>query len=333
MDETFGKRLRRLREQAGFSQPALARLVPISQSSLSRYESGHQMVARDIAERLDELLDAGGALTATLTPTVLHGPDIDRERLAHIAARPRSIDAAGLDALADVLAATRRLEDAVGAVSVLTFERGHVNLMTELAADAHGSIRQRVVNLAGQWAQHHGWLHTALKRYDEADAWFGRALEWAIESGDEDLTATVWSFKGHVAWLRGNLGPAIGFTEVARRYRNVYAGQSAYDALQAARAYAATGDAYAVDKLCDEAVELSTRALDELPGAPPWHYYRSPAFWDLERGRAVCFLPGRAQQAADLLAAGLDALPPDQRAADWVMAYRRDLLAAQARCG
>jgi transcriptional regulator with XRE-family HTH domain len=331
--DTFGRRLRELREQAGLSQPALARMVPISQSSLSRYESGRQAVARDIAERLDELLGAGGSLTATLAPTALHGADVDRERLAHLAARPRSIDTAALDALADVLAATRRLEDAVGAASVLLPERAHVDFLTELAVDAHGPLRRRVVNLAGQWAQHHGWLHTALERYDEADVWFGRALLWAIESEDDDLAATVWSFKGHVAWLRGNLGATLGFTEVARRYRDVYAGQAAYDALQAARAYAATGDAYAVDRLTDEAVELSARALDELPGAPPWHYYRSPAFWDLERGRALHLLPGRAQRAAELLAAGLDALPADQRAADWAEAYRRDLLAAQARCG
>jgi hypothetical protein len=74
-------------------------------------------------------------------------------------------------------------------------------------------------------------------------------------------------------------------------------------------------------------------ALTTLPGAPPWHYYRSPAFWDLERGRALYLLPGRARKAADLLTAGLDALPPEQMSADWVMAYRRDLDAARCRCG
>jgi hypothetical protein len=50
---------------------------------------------------------------------------------------------------------------------------------------------------------------------------------------------------------------------------------------------------------------------------PPWHYYRSSAFWDLERGRAVYLVPGRAPQTADLFAAGLSALPPDQETADW----------------
>ncbi|WP_141999957.1 helix-turn-helix transcriptional regulator [Amycolatopsis cihanbeyliensis] len=38
MSEGFGQALRRLRQAAGLSQPELARRVPISQSSLSRYE-------------------------------------------------------------------------------------------------------------------------------------------------------------------------------------------------------------------------------------------------------------------------------------------------------
>jgi hypothetical protein len=54
---------------------------------------------------------------------------------------------------------------------------------------------------------------------------------------------------------------------------------------------------------------------------------------DLERGRALHRLPGRAHKAVDLLIAGLDALPPEQSPADWVTAYRRDLAEAQRRCG
>ena len=48
------------------------------------------------------------------------------------------------------------------------------------------------------------------------------------------------------------------------------------------------------ERLVDESYELADRALVELPGAPPWHYYRSPAFWGLERGRALYMVPGRA---------------------------------------
>lgn len=330
MVETFGQRLRRLRTDAGLSQPALARLVPVHQSTLSRYEHDERPAPPETAARLDALLHAHGTLLALQSPATLHGPATDRERLAHVARVPRAVDRAALDALAGVLAATRRLEDTVGAAPVLLPARAHFDLLAELAAEARGPIRRDVVDLAGQWAQHHGWLHAALERYDDADRWFSRSLEWAVEAEDDDLAATVWSFRGHVAWLRDEIGPTIGLTQVARRYRHVYSGQRAYDALQEARGHAAAGDAYRVEQLVDEAAELAVRALAELPGAPPWHYYRSPAFWDLERGRALAEI--RPQRGADLLTAGLDALPEDQRHADWVEAYRRDLAAASDRC-
>jgi transcriptional regulator with XRE-family HTH domain len=58
----IGQTLQRLRKQADLSQPQLARLVPVSTASLSRYESGNQKIDSATATRLDELLDTGGAL-------------------------------------------------------------------------------------------------------------------------------------------------------------------------------------------------------------------------------------------------------------------------------
>lgn len=329
--EQFGRTLRRLRADAGLSQRQLACRVPISQATLSRYESGDQTVDTATAARLDELLGAGGQLH--LLAVGNDDTEIDHDRLAHVRRRPRTVDHAALDTMTVVLAHTRTLEDMIGAAPILLPVRGHVTFVETLVKQAHGPIRRDVVDHAGQWAEFLGWLYTAHERYDEAGRWFSRSLEWAIEAEDDDLAATVWSFKGHVAWLMGQPAPTIGLSQVARRYKRIYTGQLAYDTLQEARGHAALGDAYQVDRLVDESRELAEHALTTLPGAPPWHYYRSPAFWDLERGRALYLLPGRARKAADLLTAGLDALPPEQMSADWVMAYRRDLDAARCRCG
>lgn len=68
MDEAtrklFGRTLRQLRNRANLSQSRLARLVPVSTASLSRYESGQQAVDPAVAARLDQLLNADGALRA-----------------------------------------------------------------------------------------------------------------------------------------------------------------------------------------------------------------------------------------------------------------------------
>lgn len=66
MVETFGEALRSYREQAGLSQRQLARQVPISQTTLSRYETDRQAVDPAMADRLDELVGAGGALRPLL---------------------------------------------------------------------------------------------------------------------------------------------------------------------------------------------------------------------------------------------------------------------------
>jgi transcriptional regulator with XRE-family HTH domain len=60
----FGALLRRLRIDAGFSQPELSLKLYTSKSTLSRAETGVRLLARDLAEACDELLGASGALLA-----------------------------------------------------------------------------------------------------------------------------------------------------------------------------------------------------------------------------------------------------------------------------
>jgi transcriptional regulator with XRE-family HTH domain len=193
MVETFGRALRRLREQAGLSQPELARRVPISQSSLSRYESDRQQADPTTADRLDQLLDANGTLRALLTPIdaaarILNADD--RDRLTYVAGKPRSVDPATLTSLAAVLAESRRMEDQLGARIMLQPTLGYLRMLETLTLDAHGPIRPDVVDLAGQWAQFTGWLHAATDQISIANRWFDRTLEWALESNDLDLQAT-----------------------------------------------------------------------------------------------------------------------------------------------
>ena len=62
--ETFGQALRRLRAEAGLSQPGLAALAHWSQSRISRAEHDRFVPLADIAGHLDRVLEAGGALIA-----------------------------------------------------------------------------------------------------------------------------------------------------------------------------------------------------------------------------------------------------------------------------
>jgi transcriptional regulator with XRE-family HTH domain len=60
----FGKLLRALREHAGMSQKQLADTVHYSASFISAIENGTKPAQLDLVRRLDQALDAGGALVA-----------------------------------------------------------------------------------------------------------------------------------------------------------------------------------------------------------------------------------------------------------------------------
>ncbi len=303
----IGGRIRAARLEKGLGLREVARRIPMNPGYLSQIEHGLRVPSSQM------LADLGGVLGVDLASA--------------IAPMPIGLNTDSLSRLADVLGTQRRLEDTIGAAPLVTSTVAQLRFITKMVIDARGPLRRGALDIAAQWAQFTGWLHAAVERYADSDRWFSRSLEWAIEADNDDLVATVLSYKGHVMWLRGKPEPTIGLSQAARRHGHIYPGQLAYDMLQEARGHAILGNAYAVDRLVGESDEMTDRALRELPGAPPWHYYRSPAFWNLERGRALARLPGREKKATELLTAGLAGLPADQRAADWVGAYRRDLAA------
>lgn len=333
VDPRFPARLRELREIAGLSVRALTARAYVSRSYISELELGRKAPTVDIARRLDDALHAGGELAGLVTlatPDGMTGDDADR--LAYTASRPRALDAATIDVLATLLAGQRRLEDAVGTLPVLPVAMTQLDLVARMVREARGPLRPRLVDVAGQWAQFAGWLHLAAGDDERAAALLDRAMEWAIEAGDDELVATVLSFKGHAAWLAHQVGPLIGLTEAALRDPTVYVGQRAYDWYQLARGHAAAGDTRPAMDALATGVDLAAEAAEFTGPAAPWHYYRTPAFFTLEAG-LVHRLLGRddrhhAERAVRLLTDGLADLPGDQAGAEWAAAYAGELVAA-----
>src|SRR5688500_7506819 len=75
---TFGEKLRELMTERGISQRKLAALVPCDDGYISKLVNGRKArPSQEIAERLDGLLDAGGALAALR-------PRLPAKRAAHV---------------------------------------------------------------------------------------------------------------------------------------------------------------------------------------------------------------------------------------------------------
>lgn len=323
VDPRFGAELRRLRSDRGLSLRELAKRAHYGKTYLHDLETGQARPSAEVAAHLDAALESGETLAALVCePDYGLSPD-DQERLAAATACPRRVDRAAVDALAGILSQTRRLEDAVGAGAVLAPVTTHLATLDDLVREARGPVRVPLVDVAAQWSQYAGWLAIATEHPARATALLDRAVALATEAQDADLAATALSFKGHAAYLAGQPGPVVTLFEAARRDPAVYVGQRAYDALQAARGYAMTGETRDAVRLLGVAADEDAATAEHAGPIPDWHYYRSAGFYLLERGIVYAHLGAAtadrqwSARAIESVRAGLAAMPPDMRESEW----------------
>jgi len=329
-DPRFAADLRRRRAAAGLSLRTLAAAVYQSKSHLHDLETGRRPPTEDVARRLDDTLQADGQLAALAQPPPLPGDGAGR--LAYVALHPTRTDPAAVDALADLLAGQRRLDDILGATAVMPAVRANLDLITSLATEARDDLRADLIDQAAQWAQFAGWLGIAAGDHAWSRYWLGQALEWAVEVGRDALVGTVLSFRADLAGQGGDIGTLLGATRAALARSGMSPGQIAYDHYQLARAYALAGDLRAAAETAVAADDRASAALEYGGEMPPWDYYRDRAFFDLESGATRAAI-GQHEQAIELLTAGLNGLGPDSAHADWTGTYLLHLAGAQLATG
>jgi transcriptional regulator with XRE-family HTH domain len=288
---TFGGELCRLLAERGMSQRELARRANYDCGFVNKLCRGTRPATSAVAKRLDEVLDAGGALMALVSRrTVLAGAaaaiagpslfgtlDADgRDRLAWAQRHPRAVDQAAVDSLAGVLAAMVRPVMA------------QLTAIADLVTGARGPVRHTVVDVAMQWSEFAAWLHTSVRDFPAALALWRQTLELAVEADDPTMTATVLRFRAYMAWLAGQPGPLIGLARAAQRDRRAAVSQRAFSASLEARGHAMTGDGRAAERKLGEAAELGTRLGTRL--AEPWSYWYSPGWLECQRGIALGYL-------------------------------------------
>ncbi len=320
--------------ERGVGVRALARQVQYDPGYLSKVMNGRKAVSGELARRLDSALNAGGVLAGFTAAPGLNGAftSEDEERLILAARQPKLVDQGVVVSLAEVLTAQRRLEDRVGSAAMLKPVTAQLAVVSNLAGEARAPLRGDLLGVAGQYAQFAGWLNANTGRLADAGKWYDRALEWAAESGDANMTATALNMKGHAAWRAGKVGPMIGLSQAAQNGKAISAGVRALAAQQEARGHALTGDGDEADRKLDEAASLTEYAAAHPEDEPPWIYFFSPDYLALQRGLADVFL-GRYARAIELLSAGLADTPSEVRQSEWVGGYMVRLAAAHAHAG
>ncbi|MGW5556825.1 helix-turn-helix domain-containing protein [Micromonospora sp. NPDC003944] len=325
VDPAFAGELARRRTDRGMTLRDLARLGHYSKSFLHDLESGRTRPTCDVARNLDVALDAGGALAAMVVdPPTTANPD-DADRLAYLAANPTRLDAVGVQLLADVLAAQRRLDDALPAPMMLPMALPQWQAVRDLAAHARGPRAPELHAVAAEWTQFVGWLYAELRNDSQAVRVLIEAAREAdaVESGP--LAAQAENFRGYLERQRDNPRGIVRHFLAAYHTPGAAPLQRVGDAIQAAHGYALLGDRATAVRLLGEAGDLTTAAESEPP--PATAYWLTPTFSRMGLGLAYLALGDRAA-AGENLRAGLDALPEDQRGAEWVAEYRRALVAS-----
>jgi transcriptional regulator with XRE-family HTH domain len=332
----FGEEMRRLMAERRVGLRELARQVSYDPGYLSKVVNGRKAVSRDLARRIDAALGAGGTLEAFRVTPDLHGTFAydDEERLILAARCPERLDREIIRSLSEALAAEYCQAYQVGSAPMLKPVTAQLSVVGKLTREARASLRGEVLGIAGQYALFAGWLNINTGRAADAGACFDRALGWAAESGDADITATALNLKAHVAWLGGNIGPMMGLSQAAQRSTSASAGVRALAVQIEARGNALTGDGDDANRKLDEAASLMEHAGGHPRNAndPPWIITFCPAFLELQRGLASLYV-GRNAHAVESLSAGLAEMPSEVGQSEWIAWYLVRLAAAHARAG
>ncbi|MGH3978240.1 MAG: helix-turn-helix domain-containing protein [Pseudonocardiaceae bacterium] len=325
----FADLLRTLRAGAGLSLADLGAAAHIARGYIHHLEHGRRWPSRTFVKALDSALDARGSLldawataggrTPGLQPV---NPD-DRERLALAARHPRRVDDATVSALANVLAANRRLEDSAGSAAVLPAVRHHLTLARKLLTDSRPPVRDRVGALTGELHQYLGWLLAETGHLERAGAELDAALAIGVEIDDPDLTSLALSYKGHLAWMRGDAHEVVALSGAAGRDGRVFVAQHAYNVHQQARGWAMAGDAAEMDRALGQAADLTDTAIARQAEAPDGMYWYGAGFFTLQRGLTWHTVRDSryAARAAGELTSGLGQLPDGERDSEWAAIF------------
>ena len=250
-------------------------------------------------------------------------PD-DEARIESIGQQRSRLDSAAVDILAQVLGGQRRLEDAIGPAAVLQPATLQLDIIKDMLRDASGASRDALAHVVADWASFVGWLHTALRRDDQALELFAQAEDLADDIGDGVLAATATSFRGYVAKLQGQPRRVIRASAAALATPGSHPTQHVYDMLQTAEGYASLGDKDEARRFLDQAADLAGEAGEP----PPSVYWYTEPFFRLNIGLVQVAI-GDYRDAAESIGSGLAEIPADQRNAEWLNEYRQALAYAR----
>ncbi len=244
----------------------------------------------------------------------------DLGRLSAATRSPATVDANALLDVAAMLAAIRRVEDAIGALAVLPIARG-ISSMTEQFVRKARTVRTEAATLASEVVQYRGWLEHAVGADAAAQRSLATAVDLARKSGNPDRLVHSLGFAGYVAWsATGDYGEVIGLSDAALAVRGAHPVLTAYARMRQAELLAARGERHAAYSALSAADMAASAAAECTP--PEAMYWWTPGFGAVQRGGVLALL-GDAEQAIEEATDGLTGMPLEHRRTEWLASALR----------
>lgn len=308
-----GRELQRLLEERDISLREAARRANCSAAFLSNVSHGRKSLTPSVAARLDEALGTRGtfaayALSQPGSQARAAGLPDDRpeggaQNLEAVPLLPGGISPGNvvpvIAALGEILPGYIQADRLVGSAALILPLRSHIATVERACEVARGADREKVLAFASRFTEFCGWANQDAGDLSCAMRLTSRALDYALELGDQRTIAYTLMRKASIATETGLPGHGAGMASAALaragaltpRLRAVLFRQRAYAA-------AALGDPAAALRDADAAIAeaVAGASQDEDDRAP----YCSPMYAQMEAG-AVHLLLGSPAAALAVL--------------------------------
>jgi transcriptional regulator with XRE-family HTH domain len=263
--ESFGAAVRRLLQNVGMSQVELAERVHISAPQLSRLLNGHRGLASDVAQAIDDALDAQGALVTLARAEHPRLPD---------AGSDRPLDQTDAYHIREDVARLVGLDTRHGSTGLLPVAQHILDpTMTRLArVGATEGARSEVYAAVADLAAVTSWIAADALRYDVAEPVALRGLMLAEISGDPRLKEFLLSHLAMVAEHRGRRAESLAYADRGLHAQPSLLRVQAMFRLRRARALGGAG-------VTDEALLEWERARQLIDTAAERAEWDSATYW------------------------------------------------------
>jgi transcriptional regulator with XRE-family HTH domain len=296
-----GRELYSLLAERRLSLREAARQAGCSPGYLSNVSHGRKSLTPRVAARLDRVLGTDGtfAAFAVVAPSAVGFPVPDVPVPVLTADISRGNAMAVIAALGEILPGYIQADRLVGSAALLLPVRGHITTVERACEVAMGQDRADVLSFASRFIEFCGWAHQDAGELGHAMRWTSKALDYALELGDQRIIAYTLMRKASIATEAGMPGHGVGMASAALARRDALTPRlRAVILRQRAQASAALGESDAASRDADAAVDEAVAGASQ--GEDDRAPYCSPVYAAMEAG-AVRLRLGKPADALAVL--------------------------------